>query len=741
MKKSIFLLAFIIITTHLYSQFAPPVISTIADSQVCEGDKFTYSITATGCCTITYQWEVDFGNGNGFVTISNNSFYLGATTSSLSINYTNGRLVQGSYRCAVTMRATIFYSNTAYLYVRPLLNLPVSTTTGAVVCGSGSVNLSASGRIGRTFAVDGNFIWYNELGTPLGKTTSAITETITKSGITKFYVALNDGFCTGPRLQIDAISNPIPAPPTGNGASACGNSAVVNLMATSTLPTNGNFAWYSSTTSTAPLAITPAYSPTITTTTPYYLSVIANKCESSRTLILATINQTPPQPTTSPNPAIGCGTYIANFTATGTLPNVGAAKDGDFRWYDANNNPIIDPATNAIFSKATYSPTITASTSFFVSVKFGICEGPKAAAVATSNPYPGQVTSVIPGSGCGPSADVTLGATGAIAGVQQYTWYDDSGIIIPNETSPTFTKKSLTITSTYSVGLRQGNCDGQSKPVTATIITLPNLGIGNTITCLGTTATLTATGATDGQYKWYATQTATAPIANETNSKFAIPNLTANATYYVSIAIGNCESARLPVTATLKTGCTPPTIDSKPLATPIGGKITLDLVPLIKTSSVGLDINSIKIITKPSSGGVATITNGVLTIDYNGIKFSGFDNLIIEACDKSGSCAQESFKIEVAGDIIVYNALSPDGNGKNDFLRLEYIDVLSPKNTVSIYNRWGDEVFSISDYNNDTRKFAGLTTSGGQLPVGTYYYKIALLTTGETKAGFLEIKY
>jgi hypothetical protein len=94
---------------------------------------------------------------------------------------------------------------------------------------------------------------------------------------------------------------------------------------------------------------------------------------------------------------------------------------------------------------------------------------------------------------------------------------------------------------------------------------------------------------------------------------------------------------------------------------------------------------------------------------------------------------------ESDSDIMVYNAVSPDG--KNPILRLEFIDTLSPKNQVSIYNRWGDEVFSISDYDNKTRVFAGLGNGGSKLPAGTYFYKINLSSTGKTLTGFLALKY
>jgi gliding motility-associated-like protein len=96
--------------------------------------------------------------------------------------------------------------------------------------------------------------------------------------------------------------------------------------------------------------------------------------------------------------------------------------------------------------------------------------------------------------------------------------------------------------------------------------------------------------------------------------------------------------------------------------------------------------------------------------------------------------------IEVAGELIVFKAVSPNGDGKNEFLVLPYIESISSKNQVSIYNQWGDEVFSISDYDNKTRVFAGLGTSGSKLPSGTYFYKIALSNVSKTLTGFVDLR-
>ncbi|SNR83226.1 gliding motility-associated C-terminal domain-containing protein, partial [Flavobacterium sp. ov086] len=81
-------------------------------------------------------------------------------------------------------------------------------------------------------------------------------------------------------------------------------------------------------------------------------------------------------------------------------------------------------------------------------------------------------------------------------------------------------------------------------------------------------------------------------------------------------------------------------------------------------------------------------------------------------------------------NIVIHNAFSPNGDGKNDFFVIDNIDQTEcyPENTVEIYNRWGILVFETSNYNNTTNAFDG--TSRGRttvkqsdgLPTGTYFY-------------------
>ncbi len=91
-------------------------------------------------------------------------------------------------------------------------------------------------------------------------------------------------------------------------------------------------------------------------------------------------------------------------------------------------------------------------------------------------------------------------------------------------------------------------------------------------------------------------------------------------------------------------------------------------------------------------------------------------------------------------ELIIYNIVTPNGDGAHDFLKLSNIEAY-PNNNVNIFNRWGDKVYSVSQYNNSEsgKRFEGISNEGEQraLNEGTYYYIIDL---GNRKiSGFLQL--
>jgi gliding motility-associated-like protein len=175
---------------------------------------------------------------------------------------------------------------------------------------------------------------------------------------------------------------------------------------------------------------------------------------------------------------------------------------------------------------------------------------------------------------------------------------------------------------------------------------------------------------------------------------------------------------------------------------PIQGRISIFLSDIIIDAEDNADLSSATIITPPSSGATAYIEDGYLIIDYGQTPFSGTEHLTLRVCDTESACTEQEITIESGGGITVYNAISPNGDGKNESLFIQYIDVIpeANRNNVTIFNRWGDIVFEVSNYNNTDRVFKGLSNSGKDLPSGVYYYKVEFISGIKTKTGYLSLK-
>ena len=174
-----------------------------------------------------------------------------------------------------------------------------------------------------------------------------------------------------------------------------------------------------------------------------------------------------------------------------------------------------------------------------------------------------------------------------------------------------------------------------------------------------------------------------------------------------------------------------------------GSPVTIDIISLISDLNGNLDLSSIRIIQQPGSGAKATLdANNNLIVDYTGMVFFGTDEVIIEVCDFDGACTEASIFINVeALPIKAFNAVSPNGDGKHDFLEFQYIEAY-PNNEIKIFNRWGDIVFEAAGYNNNDVIFSGVSNKGGnnELPTGTYYYTVHLIDTDETVNGYFELR-
>ncbi|MFZ1805958.1 MAG: gliding motility-associated C-terminal domain-containing protein [Cyclobacteriaceae bacterium] len=110
-------------------------------------------------------------------------------------------------------------------------------------------------------------------------------------------------------------------------------------------------------------------------------------------------------------------------------------------------------------------------------------------------------------------------------------------------------------------------------------------------------------------------------------------------------------------------------------------------------------VSQLDILNGLARSGVFTATNGVVTIG-------------------------ELNPSEKLPSLKIFNLVTPNGDGVHDFLKIENIEFY-PENRLSIFNRWGDQLFSINGYDNVDAVFKGIgDKTNSQLSDGTYYYAI-----------------
>ncbi|MEL1254710.1 hypothetical protein AAEO57_13040, partial [Flavobacterium sp. DGU38] len=237
-----------------------------------------------------------------------------------------------------------------------------------------------------------------------------------------------------------------------------GNS--LNLSATPAAGTT--LAWYSSTTSTTPLALGNSYStPNLTADTTYYLGVTrAAGCEGSERVPVQINVSNPVAPAIS---ASGTSICSSGGTQQTLLSVINPIPGTTYRWYNVPSNGV------PLASGNTYSPTVSqGTTSFYVEAVIGGCLSPARTQVdVISTAIPAVPTVLTQSVTIQSGQNATLNAATSEPGVT-LNWYDvasgGSAIAI---NSPTFTTPVLTASKTYYVESQSatGNCVSARVPV------------------------------------------------------------------------------------------------------------------------------------------------------------------------------------------------------------------------------------------------------------------------------------
>jgi gliding motility-associated-like protein len=101
-----------------------------------------------------------------------------------------------------------------------------------------------------------------------------------------------------------------------------------------------------------------------------------------------------------------------------------------------------------------------------------------------------------------------------------------------------------------------------------------------------------------------------------------------------------------------------------------------------------------------------------------------------------GFLQPEILAIEIGG-VIVYNGVTPNGDGRNDVWIIEGIEEF-PDNTVMLFNRWGKKIFEAERYDNEARYWP-TSDDLSNLAASTYFYIIVLSKDSKPIKGWVEL--
>lgn len=662
------------------------------------------SITVTGNTSLCNSATVTLDAPAGYSTYSwsngaNTQQIIVNTAASYTVTVSNGSCTSPSSDAVVVTTATIPAK-------------PVITVTGNTALCNGAFTVLAAP------AGFSSYLWSN------GETTRQILVTTAGS----FTVQTgNAGNCLS--LSSDAIvithsglacvgGSPVTlSPPTVAGGSNCGVGTVLLSVSGAT---GLEYRWYDEATGGTSLSSLASFTtPTLQQTTDFYVSVFDPilLIESIRVRVTATIILFSKPAITPAGPVAICsGSSISVAAPTGFT---------HYRWIKDGNVLAITTQQLSILQAGSYSVETGDGTCFSV---------PSDPITITVDAPPAKPT--ISGSAiiCG-SGTTTLTSTDG----SEYLWST-------NETTKTISVSA----GIYSVTIKNGSCTSTSDPITVRSFSIPSKPVitivGKEVICAGSVVALSAP-AGFSNYKWSNGET-TQVIATDKPGSYSVqtgnsPECLSASSDLKEIRMGTLAECGLVPSPTNR----PPEIDAASFGVQIQSEATHSLTSLIHDDDDNLDISSLRIIDGPAvsgkpSGGKATIdAEQNLLLDYRGVNFSGKESITLQVCDSNGLCAQQQITVDVVGDVVVFNGMTPDGDGINDFMYIQFIDIIegARKNKVIIMNRWGDIVFEIDDYDNAGRSFTGIDKNGKELPGGTYLYKVSL-GTDQTYSGFITLK-
>lgn len=571
--------------------------------------------------------------------------------------------------------------------------------------------------------------WYDENGTSLPFTT-----TLTNGGI---YIATNQGaLCeSSDSLTIIVSVSDLPAPTTSNATQTfceANNPTIDDIVLNET-----TVSWYdASGNSVAPGTL-------LTDSTSYYATLVSPTCQSSDSLEVTVVFETVPAPTAEDTTQIFCG---PGYTVADIDVN-----ESNIVWYDApTGGNVVNPSTALIDGTTYYASqqgmVCESDTRLEVTVEIENVPAP-----TTTNAVQSFCTSVTPTIG-----DLQVNEPNV-------AWYNENGVLLNNSSE-------LQDGETYYAVLLQGICQSSDSLAVSVIIedqyitsltgdtsdvcssdtlvySIPS-GMSNYQWSITGGSVISGGGTSDNTITvaWENTSVTTIEVSYETPNGCLVQTQQA-----ITVTVISCSDLMIAKTVN----------NLHPF-------IGEEIVFTITVSNTGADNFSNIVVNEVIQSGFSFIgyqaTNGtynsttgewvipnlagnetaVLTITVSVNPNGNYTNVATITSGDDDDVDPDNNSSEVVVEphcLTVYNEISPNGDGVNDVLYVDCIEQF-PANSIVIYNRYGNIVYSVESYKNDWNGMAnvgGVLGKGEPLPAGTYYYLLKIEQEEFESSGWIYI--
>ncbi len=451
----------------------------------------------------------------------------------------------------------------------------------------------------------------------------------------------------------------------------------------------------------------------------YTLYVIdANGCQSET---VATIVEPAPSTVT---PEVSNNTAELNPACEGEdiqlqTPFVQGAT---YQWFGPNG------FTSTVPNPALTDVSMIDTGAYYLVMNINGCESIAALTTVYIQPTPEAPIAVNDGPYCDDVEEITLRIANPDPELL-YDWYRTMDDL--------YVGSGVTLTIPYNQSVQNGNsyytvgtifeCQTEGSNTTSLVVSEASLDVayaGEDIVICEDFITLHAINNLNGSEEGFWTHVspdATSIIVSPDEQQTLVTNLEVGTNYFVwSLVNGACNTTSLDTVVVTYTTF-PEAYDDN---------FILEVNEFLAADAL---VNDFPNVTNPEDYMVTNLTepeNGSLQMNDDGTfeytpdeNFVGTDTYIYEICHVHcpDNCVQAVVTIVIGADApcVAPTIMTPNFDGVNDFFTIPCL-ANHPNSKITIFNRWGDEVYWTDNYQND---WAGTYIANDQnLPVGTYFY-------------------